>query len=89
METGVFVGLGYYQLNGESIEDGLSESHNSLGLTVGVTGDLPLNRKRNLALRVELQGHWADVEAASLFAMAQSRHLLSVLDQFVEFVFLE
>ncbi len=71
METGVFLGLGYYQLNGDSIEDGQNESQKSLGLTVGVTGDLPLNRKRNVALRVELQGHWADLEAASLFAMAQ------------------
>ena len=71
MESGVFLGLGYYQLNGDSFEDGRSVSQKSLGLTVGVTGDLPLNRKRNLALRIEVQGHWADLEAASLFAMAQ------------------
>jgi len=72
MESGVFLGLGYFQLNGDSVEDGRSESQKSLGLTVGVTGDLPLNRRRNLALRIEVQGHWTDLDAASLFAMAQA-----------------
>lgn len=71
IESGVYLGLGYFRLKGDSLlaEERVSDS--SLGLTVGVTGDLPLNRKRSLALRIEVQGQYADLDAASLFAMAQ------------------
>jgi len=72
LESGVFVGLGYFQLKGDSLLDGERISDGSLGLVVGVTGDLPLNRRRNLALRIEIQGQFADLDAASLFAMAQA-----------------
>lgn len=71
IESGVYLGLGYFQLKGDSLSAEERVSDSSLGLTVGVTGDLPLNRKRNLALRIEVQGQFADIDAASLFAIAQ------------------
>ena len=71
IEGGVFLGLGYFQLKGDSITEEKSVTEGSLGLTVGVMGDLPLNRKRNLALRMEVQGQWADLDNASLFAVGQ------------------
>ena len=70
IESGVFLGLGYYQLDGR-LEDGTKDSQGALGLTVGVTGDLPLSRRRNLALRIELQGQITDLDAANFFAMGQ------------------
>ncbi|MEJ2086799.1 MAG: hypothetical protein P8Y44_14230 [Acidobacteriota bacterium] len=72
MEAGVFLGLGYFQLKGDSVMEPERITDSSLGLVVGVTGDLQLNRKRNLALRIEIQGQAADLDAASLFAMAQA-----------------
>lgn len=71
MESGVFLGLGYFQLKGDSLTEASRVSEGSLGLVFGVTGDLPLNRKRNLALRIEVQGQWADLDNASLFALGQ------------------
>ncbi len=59
-ESGVFMGLGVYQLG-----DGV-ESDEGVGLTVGVTGDFPINRR--ISVLVELTGHYADLDAASLHA---------------------
>ena len=71
IEGGVFLGLGYFQLKGDSLTEAERISEGSLGLTVGVLGDLPLNQKRNLALRIEVQGQWANLDNASLFAVGQ------------------
>ena len=71
IESGVFLGLGYFQLKGDSLSEMERTTDGALGLVVGVTGDLPLNRRRNLALRIELQGQWADLDNASLFALGQ------------------
>lgn len=72
IESGVFLGLGYFQLKGNSLMEQERVTDSSLGLVVGVTGDLPLNHKRNLALRIEIQGQATDLDGASLFAMAQA-----------------
>ena len=61
-QSGVFFGLGLYQLG-----NGL-ESEEGPGLTVGVTGDFPINNR--LSVVVELSGHYADIDAASTYASA-------------------
>ena len=61
-QSGVFFGLGLYQLgNGVESEEGP-------GLTVGVTGDFPINKRLSVVL--ELSGHYADIDAASTYASA-------------------
>ena len=59
-ESGVFLGLGVYQLG-----DG-AESDEGVGLTLGVTGDFPINER--FSIMVELVGHYADLDAASTHA---------------------
>ena len=59
-ESGVFMGLGVYQLG-----DGV-ESDEGVGLTLGVTGDFPINER--FSVIVELVGHYADLDAASTHA---------------------
>jgi len=56
-ESGVFFGLGLYQLDdGETSDTGA-------GLTVGVTGDFPINER--LSVLVELTGHYADLDTST------------------------
>lgn len=69
IESGVYIGLGYYLLDGDRT-DGGTESDEGFGISVGVTGDLPVNERRTLALRIELSGHYADLDAAQLFGTA-------------------
>lgn len=69
VEPGVYIGLGFYSLDGTD-EDGESLSETAPGLAMGLTGDIPLNSKRSLALRLELAAHYAALEAAQLFGMA-------------------
>lgn len=58
-QSGVFFGLGLYQLgNGVDSEEGA-------GLTLGVSGDFPINERFSIV--VELSGHYADIDAASTF----------------------
>ena len=59
-ESGVFMGLGVYQFG-----DGL-ESDEGVGLTLGVTGDFPINERFSVV--VEVVGHYADLDAASTHA---------------------
>ncbi len=59
-ESGVFMGLGVYQLG-----DGV-ESDEGVGVTLGLTGDFPINER--LSVVVELVGHYADLDASSTHA---------------------
>lgn len=70
IESGIYIGLGYYSLDG-TLSDGTDETDDGVGFVVGLTGDMPLISSGKLALHIELQGHWANLDAASIFAMAQ------------------
>lgn len=75
VEPGVFLGLGYYWMGGDRLldDEGIqteSFSDHGIGLSVGLTGDIALNRNRNWTMRIELSGHYADLDAAQLFGMA-------------------
>ena len=64
-DSGIFIGLGGYRLEGN--RGGRDEEETSFGLTVGVSGEFRINQW--LGVLLELSGHYADFEDAQLFAM--------------------
>lgn len=58
-QSGVFLGLGFYSL------DGTNDDDSSLGLTLGFTGEFPVADRWSVL--AELVGHYADLEGAQLF----------------------
>lgn len=68
-DSGIYIGLGGYRLEGTSFF-GRAEEDTALGLTIGVTGEFPINRW--LGVLVELSGHYADLEEAQIFAMGHA-----------------
>jgi hypothetical protein len=68
-ESGIYLGLGGYRLRGDRA-DGSDASETALGGELGLLGDFSLTR--NLALRVELSGHYVLFDDARMFAMAQA-----------------
>ena len=69
VSPGIYIGLGYYYLEGENSE-GESVSDSGPGLVIGLTGDIDLNQRRSLSLRVEFAAHYAALDAAQLFGQA-------------------
>jgi hypothetical protein len=65
-DSGVFLGLGLYSLDG--IVGGTSTDKSAVGLNVGATGDFPLTPK--LSVLVEISLHYADLEYTQLFGFA-------------------
>ena len=69
VEPGVFIGLGYYWLDGsDDLDRGVSDD--GLGLAIGLTGDIALNQRRTWSLRIEFAAHYADLDASQIFGMA-------------------
>ena len=68
MESGVYIGLGGYQLSGDT-DDGRSESGTSIGLALGLTGDIEISP--SFAVRIELSGHILSSDVARYFGLAQ------------------
>lgn len=68
LESGVYIGLGGYQLSGDT-DDGRSESGTSIGLVLGLTGDIEVSPR--FAVRIELSGHILSSEVARYFGLAQ------------------
>jgi hypothetical protein len=64
-ESGIYIGLGGYRLEGS--RGGKDRSDTSLGLAVGVTGEFRVTRW--LGVLLELSGHYADFDEAQFFAM--------------------
>ncbi|MCP4656740.1 MAG: hypothetical protein GY856_15110 [bacterium] len=60
-ESGLFLGLGYYNRGGAP----LGPDDSALGLTLGSTGDFRLSDR--FSLLVELAGHYADLDQAQFF----------------------
>ncbi len=58
---GLFIGLGFYELDSSFYDE------NSLGVTVGTTGDVRLTDR--LSLHIQLSGHYADLDYAQFFLM--------------------
>jgi hypothetical protein len=66
-ESSVFLGLGGYRLEGNTI-GGLSDEESTLGLVVGTAGEFPIYRR--LSTIIELSGHYIDLNStgAQLYA---------------------
>ncbi len=62
--SGLLIGLGYYRLEGPFSEE------DSLGLTMGVTGDFQINPRFSVV--VELSGHYADFDRAQIFLLGHA-----------------
>jgi hypothetical protein len=62
-ESGLFLGLGAYRLQGT--RSGGDDEETAVGATVGVSGEFAVSRR--LSLLVELSGHWVDFDEAQLF----------------------
>jgi hypothetical protein len=66
-ESGLFLGLGAYRLSGTRA-DGRSGDQTSVGLTGGVTGEIPLTGR--LGILLELSGHYVNLREAKLYGIA-------------------
>jgi hypothetical protein len=69
-ESGIYIGLGGYRLSGDRSSDGQADSQTSVGVVVGVTGEITVNRW--LGVVVELSGHYVDVNEANLYGMGHA-----------------
>ena len=65
-ESGIYVALGGYRLEGTKAS-GRDARDTSWGLSVGVTGELPI--KRWLGVQAEISGHYIDFDEEQFFAM--------------------
>jgi hypothetical protein len=62
----VFLGLGAYELSGDRRFPSAEESTTAVGAVIGLSTEFELTRKTDVL--VEVAGHWADFDDASLFA---------------------
>ena len=65
-ESGLYIALGGYRLEGT--RGGKDDEETSVGVSIGVTGELQINRW--LGLLVELSGHYVDFDEEQLSGMA-------------------
>ena len=64
--SGLFIGLGYYDLR--STSGFFDES--AFGLNLGVTGDIPLGE--HFSVLVEFSGHYADLDSTQILLMGHA-----------------
>ncbi len=65
-QSGLFLGLGYYSVDGQSVFD----DDTGLGLTLGTTGEFRLTDR--WSIMVEFSGHYADIEYSQFFIMGHA-----------------
>lgn len=65
-ESGLYLGLGLYQLDGDRFVEGVpqSDDETALGLVLGATGDFPINDR--FSVIVELSAHYADFDRGNV-----------------------
>lgn len=68
--SGVFLGLGAYRLEGQQIGLGRDSEETAIGGTLGLSGEFAMTRA--LAIRIEVSGHYTDLEPAQLFGAAHA-----------------
>jgi hypothetical protein len=64
-ESGLYIGLGGYRLEGS--RGSQEEQDTAIGLNLGVTGEFRVTQW--LGVLIELSGHYADLDEAQFFAM--------------------
>ena len=65
-DSGIYVALGGYRLEGDS--GSRRSTQDSWGVSVGVTGELPI--RRWLGIQAEVSGHYVNFREAQFFGMA-------------------
>ncbi len=65
-DSGLFIGLGYYAVDGQGIFD----DDTGLGLNIGTTGDFRINDRFSFLL--EFSAHYADLDYAQFFVMGHA-----------------
>ncbi len=65
-ESGLFIGLGVYDLSGDTFVD----NETSLGLSLGITGDFRINNRFSFV--AELMGHAVDMDYTNFFVTANA-----------------
>ena len=68
-DSGVYLGLGGYRLRGTDAA-GRAQEQTSVGLAVGITGEIPINRW--LGVLLELSGHYVDLDEAKIWGMGHA-----------------
>jgi hypothetical protein len=68
-DSGIYLALGGYRLEGIT-PSGHDSSDTSLGLALGATGELLINRW--LGFQAELSGHYVDFDEANVFIMGHA-----------------
>jgi hypothetical protein len=63
--SGVYLGLGWYGLDGGDLAG--TDSEGSIGLALGLTGDFAMTKR--FSILVELSGHYTELEDVDLLAM--------------------
>lgn len=66
-DSGVYLALGAYRLEGNDVFTGEGRDDTALGLALGATGEFPINPR--LAVQAEISGHYADLDSAQIFVM--------------------
>lgn len=66
-DSGVYLALGGYRLEGNEVFSGSSREDTAIGLGVGVTGEFPITQW--LGFQLEVSGHYADFDDTQLFVM--------------------
>jgi hypothetical protein len=69
-ESGIFLGLGAYNLEGISSLTGLTDDSTAIGAVLGLTGEFSMSK--HFGILIEIAGHWADLEEASSFLTAHA-----------------
>ena len=67
-ESGIYIGLGGYRLEGNRGSD--DEQDTAVGLNLGVTGEFDVTPW--LGILIELSGHYADLDEAQFFGMGHA-----------------
>jgi hypothetical protein len=67
-ESGLYIGLGGYRLDGS--RGGSDEQDTAIGLNLGVTGEFEVTPW--LGVLIELSGHYADLDEAQFFALGHA-----------------
>lgn len=66
----VYIGLGGYRVEGDDLFTGGESDDTALGLVIGLVGEFNLTRRLDFV--VELSGHYADLDEASIFALGHA-----------------
>jgi hypothetical protein len=69
-QSGVYIALGAYRLQGKRAFDGSRREQTAVGAALGLTGEFPINS--HFGILIELSGHYTPLKEANTFAMGHA-----------------